>query len=144
MYTFLRTSVWPIAAGLLTAFIIMMVFEYINSFFYPLPEGLDSNDTAAVHAFTASLPWTAYILVFLGWAFGSFKAGCVTTYLASERTYRRSLVVGLILIALGIANHFMIGQDVLVTLLSLPVFMIGTFLGHRYLRHVHDGRARTS
>src|SRR6185369_3883314 len=64
----LKRWIWPIAAGFIVASIIMLIFEWINHFIFPLPVGLDQHDTAAVQAFTASLPWTAYILVFLGWA----------------------------------------------------------------------------
>ncbi len=140
MKTFLTTKVWPVVAGLLTAFIIMMVFEYVNSFLYPLPEGLDIYDPAAVQAFTASLPSTAYILVFLGWILGAFKAGCVTTYLAKEDTYRLSFIVGVLLTLAGIANNIMIGHDMFFNIIGLPMFIVFTYLGHKYLRKVHDVR----
>lgn len=144
MRNFLMKKLWPVVAGLLTAFIIMMVFEYANSFLYPLPEGLDVMDRDAVVAFTNSLPWTAYILVLLGWAFGSFKAGCVTTYLAREHTYRLSLVVGVILTLLGVVNNLMIGHHYLFSVVGLPVFIVGTYLGHVYLRKVHAARSAAS
>jgi hypothetical protein len=136
----LKTKVWPTVAGLLTAFVIMMLFEYANSFLFPLPEGLDMKDTETLHVFTASLPWTAYILVLLGWIFGSFKAGCVTTYLAQEHTYKLSFIVGIILTVLGLINNLAIGSSMLFNVIALPVFIIFTYLGHTYLRKVHAGR----
>lgn len=138
MKIFLKTKVWPVVAGLLSAFIIMMIFEYINSFIFPLPKDLDIYDTGAVHAFTASLPWTVYILVFFGWVLGAFKAGCVTTYLAKEQTYHLSFVVGIILTILGIANNIMIGHDVFFNIIGLPMFIVFTYLGHKYLYKVYS------
>ncbi|MCE9548865.1 hypothetical protein K8Q98_00470 [Candidatus Nomurabacteria bacterium] len=133
MKNFLKFKAWPVVAGLVGAFIIMMIFEYVNSFFYPLPEGLDIKDTAGLQAFTATLPWTAYILVFLGWLLGAFKAGCVTTYLSKERTYKLSFIVGLILTLLGIANNIMIGHDMFFNIVGIPMFLVFTYLGHKYI-----------
>jgi hypothetical protein len=129
---FLKQKVWPVVAGLVVAFVVMMLLEYINSFFFPLPADLDWEDTAAVQAFTASLPWTAYILVLFGWILASFKAGYVTTYLAGETKYRLSLVVGVLLTLLGIVNNMMIGHDMAFNIIGLPMFIIFTYLGHRY------------
>ena len=44
MKPFLKTKALPVIAGLITAFIIMMLFEFGNSFFYPLPENLNTMD----------------------------------------------------------------------------------------------------
>lgn len=140
MKNFLRVKAWPVIAGLLTAFIIMTAFEFANSYFYPLPSGLDLKDTEAIKAFTASLPWTAYILVLVGWMLGAFKAGCVTTYLSKEDRYRLSFLVGIILTILGIINNITIGHDMFFNIVGLPMFIIFTFFGHKYLRKVQAKR----
>ena len=62
----LKQWVWPVVTGFIVASVIMLVFEWINHFIFPKPAGLDVTDATAEQAFTASLPWTAYILVFLG------------------------------------------------------------------------------
>lgn len=132
MKNFLKKT-WAVVAGLLTAFIIMMVFEFANSYIYPLPNGMDVVDVAAVQAFTATLPWTAYILVLLGWIVGSFKAGCVTTYIAKERRYKLSLLVGIVLTLLGVVNNAMLGHNMFFNIVGLPMFIVFTYLGHKYL-----------
>ncbi len=129
----LRFKIWPVAAGLLTAFVVMLLFEYTNSFLFPLPTSLNTSDPVAVRAFTATLPWTAYILVFVGWVVGAFKAGCVVTYLAKERAYHLSFVTGIILTILGIMNNIAIGHDVFFNITGLPMFIVFTYLGHKYL-----------
>lgn len=140
MRHFLLTKVWPVIAGLLTASVIMMVFEFVNSLIYPFPEGFDTTDLEALRTFTATLPWTAYILVLLGWALGAFKAGCITSYLAKEEAYRLSFLVGAILTLLGIWNNLLVGHNAAFNLLSLPMFIIFTYLGHRYLLRVQRAR----
>lgn len=139
---FVTKKIWPVVAGLLAAFIIMMVFEFVNSFFFPFPEGMDKGDIEAVRDFTTTLPWTAYILVLLGWIAGSFKAGCVTTYLSKESTYRLSFVVGILLTVIGVVNNTLIGHDIFFNFIGLPMFIVFTYLGHRYLRFVHQKRKK--
>ena len=135
MKNFLRTKLWPVVAGLLAASIIMMLFEAVNSIFFPLPESLmNSDDIQALQAFTASLPWNAFVMVFLGWVVGSFVAGVLVTRITKERIYRMSLVVGAILTLLGVANNALIGHPLLFNIISLPMFMVFTYLGHRYAR----------
>jgi hypothetical protein len=124
--------VWPVIAGVLTGFLVMMVFEYINSFFYSLPQDLDWNNTEAVQAFTATLPWTAYILVFSGWVAGSSVAGYFTVYISREPRYALAVVTGGVLVLLGLLNNLMLGQGVLFNVFSLPLFVIGTYGGYRY------------
>jgi len=135
--SFLKTKLWPVVAGFLVASIVMMVFEYINSFLFPLPKDLDWMDPEAVRAVTASLPWTAYILVLLGWIAGSFKGGCVTAYLAGETKYRLTFVLGIILTLAGIWNVMLLGHDIVFDIIALPMFIIFTYLGHRYLLYRH-------
>lgn len=133
---FLKTNVWPVVAGFVVASIVMMLFEYVNSIFFPLPTDLDWSDAAAVRALTASLPWTAYILVLLGWIAGSFAGGYLTTCLSGESAYRVSFALGIVLTLAGIANIIMLGHPILFLILALPQFLIFSLLGHRlYLRN---------
>jgi hypothetical protein len=122
---------WPVVAGLLTGFVVMMVFEYVNSFFYSLPQDLDWTNAEAVHAFTATLPATAYMLVFLGWIVGSCIAGYVTTRVSRVATYRLSFITGFVLALIGLLNNLMLGHGVFFNMLSLPLFVAGTYFGHR-------------
>lgn len=125
----MKLTIWPIIAGLLTAFVVMMVFEFVNSFFFPLPEGMALTD---VKSFTETLPWTAYILVLGGWIVGSFLAGYITTRLSRGRSYHLVLSVGIVLTLLGVINNMMIGHDMVFNVLGLPMFIIFTHLGYRY------------
>ncbi len=124
-------------AGLLIAFVVMMILEFINSLFFPLPQGLDWNDTAAIQAFTASLPWTAYILVLIGWILGSFGAGFVSTYLSGETKYRLAFLVGILLTLGGVANNAMLGHNVFFNIIGLPMFIVFTYLGHCYVLYAN-------
>ena len=138
MKTFFTKRMWPVIAGLITAFAIMMVLEYINSFFFPLPENLDIRDPLAVKAFTASLPFTAYILIFLGFVLGAFKGGQVTAHISQEKTYKLSCYVGVILTLLGIFNGILIGHNIFFMIISIPMFMLFTYFGYTYVHKVRS------
>jgi hypothetical protein len=132
--TLLITKLWPLFAGFALASAVMMLFEYTNSFFFPLPENLDWYDTAAVQAFTASLPYTAFILVYLGWCAGAFLGSYIITNMTREITYSLSLTLGIILAILGLLNNTMLGHPLWFTVLAIPQFIICTYLGHRIAR----------
>lgn len=133
MKKFIKHKLWPVIGGLLSAFIVMMIFEYVNSFSFPLPKDLNINNIGDLHAFTATLPWTAYILVLLGWIVGSFKAGFVTTYLSGEKKYKLSAIVGVVLVVCGILNNIMLGMSSIFHVFSTLIFIIFTYLGHKYM-----------
>ncbi len=125
----LKRYVWPVVAGFIVASIIMVIFEWINHYIFPLPASLNQSDTAAVQAFTMSLPWTAYILVFLGWAFGAFEGGCTAAWLAGENQFRATLVLAVLLVLAGIADMAILGFPLVAMALGLIILAVAPFLG---------------
>ena len=131
---FLKKKLLPVVAGFVAAFAVMMAFEFTNSLLFPFPAGMDTNDLEAVRAFSRSLPATAFILVIGGWALGSFAAGWLTTRLSGESSYRLSLLVGILLTVLGIANNIMFVPQPWVNVIGLPLFLVGSYIGHAVAR----------
>jgi len=127
---FLKTKVWPVVGGFVVAAIIMLFFEWINHFFFPKPAGLDVMDDAAVQAFTASLPWTAYILIFLGWAIGAFEGGCTTAWLSGEQKFRVTAALAVLLLLVGIFDMYTIGFPPVAFVIGLLILAIFPRLGH--------------
>jgi hypothetical protein len=141
--SFLKIKVWPVVAGFIVAAIIMTIFEYINSFFFPLPKGLDWNDAAAVKAVTASLPWTAYILVFLGWIIGAFEGGCTSAWLAGEKQLLATTILAILLVIAGIFDMMMLGFPPAFTVLGLCILAISPYLG-RFAMNTFEKKKRAS
>jgi CHASE2 domain-containing sensor protein len=110
----------------------MMAFEYTNSFIFPFPKWMDTSNLAEVQAFVETLPSTAYIMVLLWWVTGSFLAGLITTKLSKEKTFRLSLIVGIVLTLLWILNNIMIAHDWWFNFVGLPMFLVFTYIGHRF------------
>jgi hypothetical protein len=109
----------------------MMAFEYTNSFIFPFPEWMNTNNLAEVQTFASTLPSTAYIMVLLWWITGSFLAGVITTKISKEKAYKLSLIVWIILTLLWIANNIMIAHEGWFNFVGLPMFLIFTYIGHR-------------
>ncbi|MBV9159614.1 MAG: hypothetical protein JO019_03405 [Candidatus Kaiserbacteria bacterium] len=131
MQTFKKVG--AVVAGFVVATVIMLIFEWINHWLFPKPASLDVMNAAAVQAFTASLPWTAYILVFLGWAVGAFEGACTTSWLAREKVFRSSAVLAAILMLAGIFDMWMLGFPPVFTLIGLVFLAVFPYLGHRTL-----------
>ena len=133
--SFLKTKVWPVVAGFIVASIVMMIFEFINSFFFPLPKDLDWMNPEAVKAVTASLPWTAYILVLLGWGVGAFEGGCTTAWLAGlpaqagEKQFRATTILAVLLVLAGIADMMMLGFPLVPMVLGLLILAVAPYGG---------------
>lgn len=113
----------------LSAFIIMMVFEYVNSLLFPFPAGMDVMNLDAVRSFTDNLPWTGYILVFVGWMVASFVGGFIVTRVSKTSSWIPSFMVGLVLTALGIVNFLMIQHPAWMIVLGVIVFIAFALLG---------------
>src|SRR5262249_27701339 len=125
----LKKWVWPVLAGFVVASIIMLLFEWINHFIFPKPPGMDMMDPAAVRAFTVSLPWTAFILVFVGWALGSFEGGCTTAWLAGETKFRVTAVLAILLILGGLFDMITLGFPPVAAVIGLLILAIFPRLG---------------
>ena len=139
----LKRWVWPVLAGFVVASVIMVVFEWINHFIFPLPASLEKNDTAAVQAFTASLPWTAYILVLLGWAAGAFEGGCTAAWLAGEKQLGATSVLAVLLVFAGIADMMVLGFPMVAMVLGLLILAAFPYLG-RYALNTFERKKRAS
>jgi hypothetical protein len=122
-------SIIAVIAGSVSAFAIMMAFEFTNSLFFPFPAGMDLNDIVQVRAFAAAMPLAALVPVALGWIFGSFAGGYITTRVAGGDTLTPAHITGMLLTAAGALNAFMIQNPLWFHIGSLPVFVLVSAIG---------------
>lgn len=124
-------NIFSILAGLLSAFVVMMIFEYINSLIFPFPENFAMSDLDAVQQFSKTLPDTAYILVLLGWAAGSFLAGWVAQKISKNDQLFIPLMLSALLTLLGVINFLMLAHPVWMLTLGIFVFIGLPFIGFK-------------
>ena len=79
-------SILSIAAGLVVAFVVVIVLEIIGHTIYPPPPGIDLHDPEAMKTIIDKLPRGALIFVLVAWGLGTF-AGSLTAALLARRAH---------------------------------------------------------
>ncbi len=116
-----------VALGVILAVAIVQVAEFIVHKMYPPPPGYNMRDMNDVKKFVASLPVTAMVLVLAGW----LVATLVGTFVAAKigRSFVPGYIVGVFLVAGGIANALMIPQPLWFSIASFVIYIGGTIAG---------------
>lgn len=105
-----------VVAGLFLGSCVNMALVMLNSsVLYPMPEGADMNDPAAMNAWVATLPDTAFGVVLAAHLGQSFVGAWIVARFAARRQLALALLIGG-LTALGSAIN-------MVSLSAAPVWM---------------------
>jgi len=120
-----------VIAGLIVAFLLMMLFEYLNSLIFPFPAGMDLNNLAAVRAYSQTLPWTAYLMVIAGWVIASFFGGFVPGKYIPASDIVAPLIIGILLTAGSVGNFIMLEHPIWVMVIGVLVFIPMTVAGYK-------------
>lgn len=120
-------AVLAVIAGFVVAAVSVQVAEMITHRLYPFPPGTDMHDMETIKLFVSTLPVTALLLVLGGWLVGTLAGTFVAAKIGRGRV--PAYVLGVILLCAGIGNSFVIPQPVWFTLVSLVIFVAGTFAG---------------
>ncbi len=129
---FIKTYILPVLSGFVVASIVMMLFETVNSFLFPFPQGFNTHDGAAVRAFAAQFSPQIFYLVLIGWTVGAYVGGYVTAWLSGEARFRHGAVLAVLLVLAGILNYFIVHSPLWFNLVAFPALGLGTYLGHKY------------
>ena len=130
-----KKQILPWTIGLGSALIIMFIFEYTNSRLFPILPNLDRRSFDQMQNYVMHLPWYQFILIIAWWIVASFSAGWIITLISQEKKYRISLTVGMILTLLAILNSLSLAHPLWFNIVSLPDFLIFTYLGYYYKRY---------
>lgn len=99
----LRTA-GAIIAGVIAAYVVIIVAEIMTARIYPMPAGVGASDMDAMKAWIQQLPAGAFVLVLGGWTLGSFAGGFVSTKLEHTSVGGHAIIVGAALLAASILN----------------------------------------
>ncbi|WP_332470999.1 hypothetical protein [Leptospira abararensis] len=124
---------FSILVGLVSAMVIIMTFEFLNSFFVKPPNDEIIANPELLKDYMANLPTIAYIPVYLGYLFGSLVSGIVTIKLSKNHNAFMVILVGSLLTLFGAFNFFIFlpGQPLWFVSISLLSFLPFTWLGKK-------------
>src|SRR5690606_9976286 len=88
-----RTIV-AVLVGVISAWAVIMLFEFAGAAVYPPPRGGDLSDPDQLRAYIASAPAAAMSFVLAGWAAGAFLGGWVAAKLSHRHRLGAALAVG--------------------------------------------------
>ena len=124
-------KILSVPLGLVAAFISISLLHHAGQYIYPPPAGLDINNKFQIEAYLHSAPVGAMLFLLLSYLLGSVAGGFVTA-LTAGRTYKIPVIItGFLLTAAGCVNLYMINHPLWFTIISLLVYIPGTWLGGR-------------
>ena len=123
-----------IVVGLLSAMIVLILLELLNSKIFPFPQGLNEKDPVAVKNAIAAMPLAAKILHLFCYFIASVVGGMVATKLVNGESKNPAIIVGSILTFFGLVNAVGLGEEIWLAILTLLIYIPGTYLGYLMLR----------
>jgi hypothetical protein len=130
-------KILAVIVAMIIAIAIVMIVEMINSSIIMPPSDAVMKDPAALRAFMANGPVTAYVVVLIGYILASFAGGFIVTKMSRRESpgLTLPLVIGVLLTIAEIANLILLpGQPIWFAALSLVTFIPLSLLGHRLAR----------
>lgn len=101
-------TILALVAGAVAAGLVIAGVESIGTWMNPPPPGLDMNDRAAMGAFIATLPVSAFLLVLAAWGLGVVAGGWMAGRLAPRAPVLHASAIT-VLVAIGaLANLLLI------------------------------------
>lgn len=122
--------------------VVMMAFEFTNHLLYPFPAGLDTTNLAAIQEFGKTMPTFAFIMIVLGWLFGTvLGVWILDKYLVKGSEEMKIKIIygfAILLTALAIMNNFMyvgLGNRLWFEVVTVPFFVLVTYLTLKFVKN---------
>jgi len=139
--------VLSVVAGLVVFIVLVALCDAISSALFPIPGGLDINDTDSVRAYIANTPVAGLAIVLAGSTFGALAGSFVTGLLIGEGSSFWPYITGLFGMAATLANALTLPHPTwfvaAAPLLVIAATILGALLARRS-RKTTAPRARAS
>ena len=118
-------------AGIVTAFVMIMLIEKLGHFIYPPPPDLDFSNPEAIRPYMATLPFLALMFPMLAWITGTFAGSLVACSIATARPMAFAIIVGGLVFAGTVSNLIVIPHPLWFSVLSLLGIVASAWLAMR-------------
>jgi len=115
--------------GIIVAFALVWIVEKIGHTIYPIPEGLDFADPAAMLEYLGTVPIGALLFVAAAWLIGAAGGTCAACAMGTARPWIFAAVVGGIVFIAASVNLFMIPHPIWFSVVGLVGILVGAGLG---------------
>jgi hypothetical protein len=121
-------------AGLVVAFVTIMLVEMAGHVVYPPPPGIDPGNTADMARLIGMLPPGALLFVVAAWAIGAFDGGFVAALIAGGNRPRIAALVPALMVVAGVVAMIVampahpLWMSVAGLLLPVPAALAGAWL----------------
>ena len=97
-------NIGAVILGLIVGMVLNMGVLFLNMVFFPMPEGVSMNDQAAMVAWMAELPQTAFILPVVAHLAQAFGGGWVAARVGASHPVVLAMIIGVLSMIGGILN----------------------------------------
>ncbi len=117
--------------GTVVAIVVILFCQlYINSL-YPLPAGINPDDTKTISELYLNMPTAAFLLLLAAYMLGSFSGGFVAAIISKDGKTYIAIIVGIILTAMGLVNLIRFPHPLWFWVVSLPVYVPFAYIGSK-------------
>lgn len=124
-------NVTAVIAGVVTAFLTVMLIDKLGHLVYPPPVSLDYTDPDAVRPYLATLPIGAFLFILASSVVAAFVGTMVGCYIGTANPTLFGVVVGGIILAATIANFIAIPHPLWLSIATLIGIVASTLLAIR-------------
>lgn len=128
-------KILAVVVAMIVAVAIIMIVQMLGILIVQPPPASVRNDPEAMKAFMTTLPATAYILLAIGYALGTFAGGFIVTKMSRRESPGMTLpmLIGIFFTLAGVWNFFFAlpGHPTWVVVLCLLIYIPFTLLGHK-------------
>ncbi|MFA6469668.1 MAG: hypothetical protein WCW35_12275 [Bacteroidota bacterium] len=121
-----------IAGGIAAAGIVVAVVNVVTRHYYPAPPDLSVLNKLALELYLAYLPTGAFLLTFIGMAFGGCAGGFLATVIDNVHGKRNALIVAALFTLFGVTGMLMVTHPLRLWIINLFTYIPCAILGHRF------------
>lgn len=118
-------------AGIITAFVMIMLIEKLGHIIYPPPSDLDFSDPESMRPYIATLPFLALLFPMIAWVVATFAGTVLACKIGTANPLAFAAVVGGLVLAATIANLIMIPHPVWFSAVSLVAIAASAWIAVR-------------
>lgn len=118
-------------AGIVTAFVLIMLIEKLGHIIYPPPTDLDFSDPEVMRPYIATLPFLALLFPMIAWVIATFAGTVLACKIGTANPLLFAASVGGLVLAGTIANLLMIKHPLWFSLVSLVAVAASAWIAAR-------------